>query len=336
LAQQVEDPYLSQLKEWAKRSLPKKPRLSSLRKKKLKTKKKKKKGRPAPRYDPFQELPFPYHFRFIFGQGILQSFQPNWKKWKPRNKGGKSLKAKLALQAEIEEFRALLRGYPPYLDKSLASILGYLDNDRTIDRFANFLETYNQESFDFYQAMDSTSREGQSLFYFDVMIRAWIQYCFEGQQKRQKELRKKSMPQLRKILFKSFISYRRYRGLREAIALSLVMMPRHNFPENLERYDPKNPGKQYFTREECLMLLRLEGFKIKPFLVKLKNSLPKLSHPLFAHENRQIEAVNAAYEKAKGEIAEKQMNTDQFLKEAKRTLDQSFAKVAHKVAEALR
>gem|GEM_PF-4694717 len=336
-ATKVEDPYLNQLRNWA--SLARKKNgashLPALKKKKKKKAKKKSSGRPRPKYDPFQELPFPYCFRYVFGKRRVEPFEPSWKQWKPRTSGEKALKARLSLEADEFALRALLRGYPPYLDLSLAGLLKDLDQDHRLDRFAFFLETYSKESFDFYQAMDETSRNEQSLFYYDSMILAWIRYCFKDQPALQKQLRKKSMAELRSTLFKSFISYRRYRGLREALALSLLLRPEDSFPENLERYDPKNPGDQYFTREESLMLLGLKDFKIAPFLQEIKKGLPKIQFPLFAHPNKQIQAVNTAYDRNMEKISRLRGTTDQYLKWCKGRLNAPFAKVASVVANEL-
>ncbi|HHI79675.1 MAG TPA: hypothetical protein ENK02_06815 [Planctomycetes bacterium] len=330
----MEDPYLSQLKAWAKKALPGKARLRPLKKKKKK-RKNRFSGRPAPRRDIYGDLPFPCHVRYVFGRGTIEVREPSWKAWKPRTKTEKQFKAKLALQEEVKEFRALLLGYPPYLDRSLAALLRDLDQDRSIDRLAHFLETYNKESMDFYEAMDSSSRAGESLFYFDAMISAWIRYCFQNQPDLQKDLRKKNMAELRSILFRSFGSYRRYRGLREAVALSLVLRPQDPFPESLLRYDPKDPGDEYFTRAECLMLLALKEFRIPSFLTDLKSSLPPLRVPLFAHENRQIQAVNARFEKASQGILAQARSTEAFFQQAKKRLEGSFAEVAARVAKAL-
>lgn len=156
--------------------------------------------------------------------------------------------------AESEGFRAKLAGYSAASDARFAALLRLLDSDRGGDRIARFLEHWQHEGRSFYRALDKGAGRDASVFVYDAMLADFTQSFLRRNSKGKKRGLMKSLDATQKAMHESFLKYRQYRAVREAVACTVLLDARTALPAALTRYE-RGPQGGYSIRQQIQILL---------------------------------------------------------------------------------
>jgi hypothetical protein len=153
----------------------------------------------------------------------------------------------------------LCHGGPADSELILAGIERKLDVCRERDSYGQWLESWRnfgpngEESF--YEALDRTAGTNEEVFFYDSMLGDFVQRFALEEGKRWGTSERHDRNQ------SSFLAYRQYRGMIEAVAFALVLPPNVPFPRRLMRCDHGQVGTgQYAVRDQVdFMLLDAGG-----------------------------------------------------------------------------
>ena len=193
-----------------------------------------------------------------------------------------------------DELRALLQGYPNDLDLAFAACLADVDNDTTADAFALFLESWRNGDESFYRALDRTAGTKGEVFYYDAMLGEFMAKFASGDKK--DSIPKKGLQSAHDALHNGFLTYRQYRGLREAFALSLVLPADVKLPKNLTRYETAPTG-QFSLRDDVQMLLALSNGAVDEPTRSLVMGAKPMPSPLWSENYEPLQPFFDAFAK---------------------------------------
>jgi hypothetical protein len=238
-----------------------------------------------------KELPFPIYQEYVFGARVFRAAL------------GDDGKAKNTKTKKTEEIGAMLAGYPPDVDAALAACLADLNQDSSADDFALFLETWRNGDESFYRALDRTAGTKGGVFFFDAMIFDFTAKFVKTEKENAGDV-KKSLQKSHDALHAGFLTYRQYRAMREAYALSLLLHPEAPLPTTLTRYEDAK-GK-YSLRNHAEMLLAVSKGDFAPAIALLTSTSKPMPSPLWSANYEPLapffeayapkfEAINAAF-----------------------------------------
>jgi hypothetical protein len=220
-------------------------------------------------------------------------------------------------------------GALPDCDRIVAALLQRLDRDPSARAFAALLARWTNDGEPFYEALDRTAGTGDSVFYADAMLDDFSK-CFG---KAHPEL-KRSKPATQQALHRAFLAYRQYRGLREAIAWSVVLPPDQPLPPALRRYEVA-PAGCYSVRDLVTMvLLACEDNPLR--LVDLVvEAAPPLPQPLWSADHEPVKALQQVFAGLQDRMLTTHASTDAYLAAALQRRRQLAAAMHQATARAL-
>lgn len=244
-------------------------------------------------------LPFPPTVGYRFGAGTVEVRE--LADGPPARRHAAAQEATLA---------ALLDGHPVDWDRALAGLLRALDADRRVDEFAALLEGWRNGAESFYEALERTGGTGQGVFHYDAMFDEWLQRCV-GRRHPDRQRLVRSQDDACRAFQSSFRNYRRYRGLREALALTLVLPADAPFPENLRAFDQSNGG--YSMRQSMALLLAAHGGDPAATVSAFLAAAPALPETLWAADHPAYEAFQQLFQDHLPRMLERASHTDELL-----------------------
>lgn len=235
-----------------------------------------------------RELPFPLFKEYVFGARTVRDVETG--------KGG-------VVPDRAAEMAALLDGMPPDLDLALARVLAELDQDKSADEFGLFLESWRNGDESFYRALDRTAGTSKEVFYYDVMLNEFNARFTKNEELIKFPKSKKGLQQVHDELHAAFLTYRQYRALREATALSLLLPVQWALPKNLKRYEekPEGPG-QLSTRDELQILLHYNKFDLRRTIADFCAASPSMPSPLWSGNYDPVSPFLGMFTKRAGEL----------------------------------
>jgi hypothetical protein len=202
-----------------------------------------------------------------------------------------------------------LAGCAPDADKALAVLLHHLDTDTHGDDFAAFLHAWRNADESFYEALDRTAGTKDSVFFYDVMLGDFRAQFAKGEHKLAGGLQ-----EAHDALHDAFLTYRQYRGFREAIAWSLVLPPDMPLPVRLRRYEEKVAGN-YSLRQQITMVATVED-DLAGLIRQVAQEAPRLPQPIWAHGYDPYPPWTARFAAMVPKMIERAGSTDAFLEQA--------------------
>lgn len=226
---------------------------------------------------------------------------------KPQKPGSKPKTAPKG-PPDVTPVRQALRGLVPDADRAAAAIMQMLDTDAGADQFAAFLECWRNDHESFYEALDRTAGTPDAVFFFDAMLNDFTsQFATKGD-----ALWKGGLQQAHDALHEAFLSYRQYRGFREAVAWSLVLPPDTPLPPRLRRYEEKQPGG-YSLREQVVMASTALDHDYERLVAAIQQKAPRLPKPLWSARYDPYPAWNATFQALLPIMIERAGHSDEFL-----------------------
>lgn len=222
------------------------------------------------------ELPFPLRIEYVFGAAILRKLE---------SPGAVAQKLSPAKQ-----LLSLLDGHLTDFDYALAELMREMDNDQSSQPFAMFLESWRNGDESFYRALDRTAGTKQGVFFFDAMLGEFSEKIVK---KLDPKAGTKGLKQLHDDLHQAFLTYRQYRGMREAIALSVILPPDVKLPKNLQRYEEAPAGLQSL-REHVALMLALSGQSFDQLVAAVRSTAPPLPQPIWTGSYTPVEVTQKA------------------------------------------
>lgn len=201
-------------------------------------------------------------------------------------------------------------GLVPDADKALAGLLLRLDAEPAGDAFAAFLQSWRNGDESFYEALDRTAGTTDSVFFYDVMLGDFRVRFGKGDAKVHASLQR-----AHDALHDAFLSYRQYRGFREAVAWSLVLPPDMPLPTRLARYEAKAAGA-YSLREQVTMVAAAMDHDLAALVDVVVQSAPPLPQPLWAAAYDPYPPWTAHFQSLQARMIERDGSTDAFLAKA--------------------
>ncbi len=224
-----------------------------------------------------EQLPFKPRCEFRFAYGDIVDREPV----ATRKRASKRTKHRARMKAEIED---LLAGNAIDSDYALAAILRELDNDRSADDHAVFLDSWKNGAETFYQALERTAGNGTGVFCYDAMLSDWVKRCIPKKHEDRKAMIR-SLSDTHTAFYRMAATYRAYRSVRELIALSLILPSDVRLPEQLAKRYEDNGGNAYSTRDVIELLLAAHdgdvGATVRTILTHLEQMPPVLWKPGF-------------------------------------------------------
>ena len=262
------------------------------------------------------DRPFPVRSEYAFGFRTTLDIKPEKRQSRTRREAA-------ARRAELE---AMLRGYLPDLDKTLAALLRSLDHDRSADALSRLFETWRNGSESFYHALDRTAGTQDSLFFYDAMLDDFVLRCVPKKHPDYKKLRG-NHNEAHDMLHRSFLAYRQYRALREAVALSLLLPQDVPLPKSLGRYERAGTG-QYSIRQQVALLLRAHKQDVAAVVDAIRKTAPPLPETLWAGTYDPFPAFSALVDSKREALLSFADHTDKVLAQQ----DESRSNLQRRVA----
>lgn len=235
--------------------------------------------------------------RYRFGMGVVE---PLHESRRDRARAAREVPVELAIS-----------GMLPGTDVALAEMLRRLDADDSADYFIAFLEAWRNGSETFYEALDRTAGTEDGVFFYDSMLGDFVQICAKTGQPGVKELRR-GLDAAHGALHRSFLAYRQYRALREAVALTLLLPPDQPLPTRLARYEQTIAGG-YSVRDQALMLLAVHDYDPAAVIDQLVGTAKPMPKPLWSQPYDSVTAFGDLYVAAMPQMIEQAGDTDRFL-----------------------
>jgi hypothetical protein len=279
---------------------------------------------------PADEAPdarLPQSAQYVFGVGTIDPLDGL-----PAPKPGDTGKppAERLRQQRLVALQQAVRGIAPGADLALAHLLQQLDTEARGDRFAAFLHSWRNGPESFYEALDRTAGTADSVFFYDAML-GDFRSAFSTTAA---EL--KSLQGAHDALHDAFLTYRQYRGFREAIAYALVLPPDTALPLRLQRYAAEVKGS-YSLRQQVLMLRHLEGDDPERVVALALRGAVALPEPLWRGSYEPFAAWQQQFAAAQERMIAASGSTDAFLAAAlaaARTAAERVATTAHRLLAA--
>ena len=233
---------------------------------------------------PFHELPFALAHEYVWGHRLVRTVAH-----RPQLvAGGGKDAVKIPLGSPAEAVLAALRGLPPDADLALAAGMHALDRSTGADKFLLFLESWRNGNESFYQALDRTAGNQDSVFFYDAMLEEFARRFVPGTEP------KRSLQKLHDALHEAFLVLRQYRAMREAAACATVLPPQVPLPGHLARYAEKNGG--YSLRDDLAILAHGDAGDPGPALALVGETGAPLPDPLWSTHGTY--AALAGFQKA--------------------------------------
>jgi hypothetical protein len=248
----------------------------------------------------------------VFGVGTIDARDPAHAELATPT-GGKPPKPKTgAPHADPIRVQQALVGCVPDLDRAVAVLMQRLDVDTGADAFAAFLQSWRNGNESFYEALDRTAGTKDSVFFFDVMLDD-----FRGQfgGARGELSVRDGLAAAHDALHAGFLSYRQYRGFREAVAWSLVLPPAVPLPARLQRYETK-VGGAYSLRQQVVMVSAALDHDLAKVLAAITTTAPPLPKPIWSVAYDPYAAWNAKFVELQQTMIDRAGSTDAFLARA--------------------
>lgn len=282
----------------------------------------------------FQREPeaLPRRVDYVFGVGVIEARDgkekdkhaaPAKPAGKPPAKPAAEPAAKPA--GDVLVLRQALLGCVPDADKVLAVLLQRLDTDAHGDAFAAFLQSWRNDDESFYEALDRTAGTKDSVFFFDAMLND-----FRGQFAKGEHKLGGGLQEAHDALHAAFLSYRQYRGFREALAWSLVLPPDAPLPARLRRYEEKVEGG-YSLRQQVTMVAKALEHDVEKVLDAALKDAPPLPQPVWKQAYDPYPTWTARFQALQTKMIEAAGSTDAYLAEAE-TERRNFATAIGKLA----
>lgn len=198
-------------------------------------------------------------------------------------------------------------GALPDCDRIVAALLQRMDRDPSARAFATLLGRWSNDGEPFYEALDRTAGTGDSVFYADAMLDDFGK-CFG---KANPEL-KRSKPAAQQALHRAFLAYRQYRGLREAIAWSVVLPPDQPLPPALRRYEVA-PAGSYSVRDLVVMMLLACEDNPLVLVDLVVEAAPPLPQPLWSADYEPVQALQRVFDGLQERMLTAHSSTDTYL-----------------------
>jgi hypothetical protein len=129
------------------------------------------------------------------------------------------------------------------------------------------------------------------------------------------------------MLHRSFLAYRQYRALREAVALSLLLPQDVPLPRSLGRYERAGTG-QYSIRQQVALLLRAHKQDVAAVVDAIRKTAPPLPETLWAGTYDPFPAFSALVDSKREDLLSFADHTDKVLAQQ----DESRSNLQRRVA----
>lgn len=171
-------------------------------------------------------------------------------------------KSSLVAAAEIKQLSTIDRlawlseGMSPEAELVIAALERDLDVDRNADSLFAYLDTWRNNDESFYEALDRTAGSPDGIFQYDSMLDRYADEFLTKEEKKTKDYLSRGRDAAHDRFHESFLTTRKYRGLVEAVAYSLLLPPDVALPARLSRYDFSSvQGTSLSVRDQVLILL---------------------------------------------------------------------------------
>ncbi len=259
-------------------------------------------------------LEFPVANQYVFGVGQMTAVPIVQSGRKKRRKKTRRPKFPAKPRAE-DQLAGMLRGYLPDLDLAFGAMLRDLDRDPGADRFSAFLSGWRNGTESFYRALDRTAGTQEGVFFYDAMLDEFVRNCVPKSSPDFKAIRR-DLKTAHDRLHDAFLSYRQYRGMREATALALLLPPDAGFPGVLSRYEQTQSGG-YALRDQIDLILRAKKQDGAAVVDLLVSSAPPLPKPLWSKRYDPWPAWQKAWKSVQDVLVERDGTTDKALARAR-------------------
>jgi len=303
--QRLDDPYLRSIRQMAERSeTSSKPRHKALRVSKRYARSETARHASSALVD---QVPFRSHCAYRWAYGDIGSHEILY----PGKRLSKQKRRSRDLQSELED---LCNGYPADAGRALAGIMRELDNERSADRHAVFLNSWKNGDETFYQALARTSGTNEEVFCYDVMLSEWVRRCV-GKKHADYKLMIRSMDATQRAFYQMAATYRSYRGLREMVALSLLLPSDQRLPERLARLYEDNAGTGYSTRDNIILLLAAHDGDVDATVKTIVSNLQAMPADAWraGSSYQPVRGIYAAFDKAMPRLVAGGLHTDKVL-----------------------
>lgn len=219
----------------------------------------------------------PQTLRYEFGSRgirILKQGAPQ------KSKSSLVASADLKQLSTIDRLAWLSEGMSPDAELVLAALERDLDVDRGADSLFAYLDVWRNNDESFYEALDRTAGSPEGIFQYDSMLDRYADEFLTKEDKKSKDFLARGRDAAHDRFHESFLTSRKYRGLVEAVAYSLLLPPDVALPARLSRYDFSSvQGTSLSVRDQVLILLAdADGdvAKVVEFITKVitENPLP--------------------------------------------------------------
>lgn len=234
-----------------------------------------------------EELPFPFRKEYVFGARTIRPIDA----------------VRRDAVKPVDELRSCLAGLPPNLDLALAQLLSDLDNDKSADDFALFLESWRNGDESFYRALDRTAGTPQEVFYYDAMLGQFNQKILKGDDFTKKKPAARDLKKAHDYLHDGFLVYRQYRALREAAALALLLPPYGKLPKNLSRYEQK-PANLYSMKEVLQIFVVASKYNLKEVVKLVLSTTPAMPESIWEAKYEPLQPLMDLFTKKVAEYNE--------------------------------
>ncbi|MEE3215596.1 MAG: hypothetical protein VX259_08505, partial [Pseudomonadota bacterium] len=253
------------------------------------------------------QVPFRSKFEYRWAYGEIGEHEINY----PGKRLSRQKRRCRDLQAELED---LCNGYPLDAGRALAGIMRDLDNERSADQHAVFLNSWKNGSETFYQALARTSGTDDGIFCYDAMLSDWVRRCI-GKRHPEYKLMVRSLDSTQRAFYQMAATYRSYRGLREMVALSLVLPSDQRLPERLARLYEDNAGTGYSTRDNIILLLAAHDGDVDATVRTILNRLQAMPSDTWhdGSDFQPVRGIYAAFDASMPKLVAGGLHTDKVL-----------------------
>lgn len=221
-------------------------------------------------------------------------------------------KSKRLREQMLGQLEDLLAGLPLDVDLAFAAILRELDDDRSADAHAVFLDSWHHGAETFYHALERTAG-GKGVFCYDAMLTDWVRRCVPKNHPERKAMIR-SLDATHTAFFRAAATYRSYRSVREMVALSLVLAPDQRMPEQLaRRYEDNGGGVGYSTRDVVSLLLAANEGDIAATVRSILSHVEGMPEDSWHSGFNAVHGIYATHKALMGKLTAGGRHTDQIL-----------------------
>lgn len=321
----LDDPHLRSLRGFAEREQKLGKKAAKPRYKPLRVGKKYSKSDTARKDSSalVDQLPFRSKFEYRWAYGDIAEHQIRY----DGRRLSKKKRQRRDTQMELED---LCKGYPLDVGQALAGMMRDLDNERSADRHAVFLNSWHNGTETFYQALARAAGGREGVFCYDTMLGDWVRSCVGKKHPEYKSMIK-SLDASQQAFYRMASTYRSYRGLREMVALSLVLPSDQRLPESLARLYQDNAGQGYSTRDNIILLLAAHVGDVDATVKTILNHLESMPIDTWHAGFQPVHGIYAAFKKLMPKLVAGGLHTDKVLalkKLESKTLQDRISQIA--------